>query len=178
MTRLFISIMLLVTLPTVVLGRGVYQEPAAFIDEVFDGSPPPAKRLWLTADIKQVATQILGHPPTSLRLRYWGQGQRSAWVLEEIGKEKPITVGIVIAQNRIERLKVLVFRESRGWEVRHDFFTRQFNDARLLENRQLHKHIDGISGATLSVRALTKLSRLALYLHTQTEFSHATSSTP
>jgi hypothetical protein len=174
MTRLFFTLLLLTTLPTAGLARGVYQEPAAFIDEVFKGSPPAAKRLWLTGDIKQVATQILGHPPNSLRLRYWGQGHRSAWVLEETGKEKLITVGIVIAQNRIERLKVLVFRESRGWEVRHDFFTKQFNDARLLENKQLHKHIDGISGATLSVRALKKLSRLALYLHTQTEFSHDT----
>lgn len=174
MTRLCITLLLLMTLPTAVLGRGVYQQPAAFIDEVFNGSPPPAKRLWLTGDIKQVATQILGHPPTSLRLRYWGQGQRSTWVLEEIGKEKPITVGIVIAHNRIERLKVLVFRESRGWEVRHDFFTKQFKDVRLLEDKNLHKHIDGISGATLSVRALKKLSRLALYLHSQTEFAHDT----
>jgi Na+-transporting NADH:ubiquinone oxidoreductase subunit NqrC len=32
---------------------------------------------------------------------------------------------------------------------------------------RLDRHIDGISGATLSVNAINKLSRLALYLHQQ-----------
>jgi Na+-transporting NADH:ubiquinone oxidoreductase subunit NqrC len=34
-------------------------------------------------------------------------------------------------------------------------------------DRQLDRHIDGISGATLSVRAVKKLALLALYLHKQ-----------
>ena len=62
--------------------------------------------------------------------------------------------------------KVLVFRESRGWEVRHPFFTDQFRDAGLTGELALDRNIDGISGATLSVRALSRLARLALYLHT------------
>jgi hypothetical protein len=84
--------------------------------------------------------------------------------MEEIGKESPITVGIHIKQQAIVKTKVLVYRESRGDEVRHDFFTDQFKMARLTSERQLDRHIDGITGATLSVRALTKLSRIALYL--------------
>ena len=99
-----------------------------------------------------------------MRVRYWGEARRSAWILEEIGKEEPITVGIVINQNRIELVKVLAFRESRGGEVRHPFFIDQFKGAGLRDDRQLDRSVDGISGATLSVRALTKLSRLALYL--------------
>jgi len=159
---------------TIVLAKGVYQQPSAFINEVFDGNPPDSKRLWLTKPIKQKASEILGHPPAVLRLRYWGEGTRTAWVLEEIGKEKPITVGIVIDKKRIAKVKVLAFRESRGWEVRHDFFTDQFKHIGLDKQQQLDKTIDGISGATLSVRALKKLARLALYLHTQTEFNHDT----
>jgi len=152
--------------------RGTYQEPSAFINEVFDGTPPAAKRLWLTGELKQSTTAILNHPPSSLRVRYWGLNSRTAWVLEEIGKEKPITVGIVVDKGRIERVKVLVFRESRGWEVRHDFFTNQFVDAALTNTRELDRDIDGISGATLSVRALKKLSRLALHLHQHTPFAN------
>jgi hypothetical protein len=99
-----------------------------------------------------------------LRVRYWARGARSAWILNEVGKEKPITVGIVIEAGKISRLKVLAFRESRGDEVRHDFFTRQYQDRRLQEDLQLDRAIDGITGATLSVRALNRLARLALLL--------------
>lgn len=166
-----LSLLLIGVLSSTALARGTYQQPADFISDVFMGSSPTQSRIWLTGPIKQVASNILGHPPSSLRLRYWGQGTRTAWILEEIGKDKPITVGIVINNSRIERVKVLIFRESRGWEVRHDFFTRQFTNITLTADQELNKTIDGISGATLSVRALIKLSRLALYLHQQTPFA-------
>ncbi|MBT8117818.1 MAG: FMN-binding protein, partial [Gammaproteobacteria bacterium] len=90
-----------------------------------------------------------------------------AWILEEIGKERPITTGLVINEQGIERLRVLVFRESRGWEVKHPFFTDQFPGIQLTAGRELDGPIDGVSGATLSVRALKKLARLALYFHRQ-----------
>ncbi len=78
---------------------------------------------------------------------------------------KPITTGLAVDDGAIERIRVLVYRESRGWEVRYDFFTAQFIGARLDGDARLDRRIDGISGATLSVRALTNLARLALYLH-------------
>lgn len=147
--------------------RGVYQEPEAFLKDSFDNNIPKAELVWLTSSIRPAVEAILGHKPATLRIRYWRQGQRTAWILEEIGKEKPITTGIVIDKGRIERVKVLVFRESRGWEVRHGFFTDQFKGAGITSEQRLDKSIDGISGATLSVRALKKLSRLALYLDQQ-----------
>jgi hypothetical protein len=100
-----------------------------------------------------------------MRLRYWQQDNETVWILDEIGKEAPITVGIHIKDHAIVRTKVLVYRESRGDEVRHDFFTDQFKSAKLDDQTQLDQHIDGITGATLSVRALTKLSRIALWLN-------------
>jgi len=68
-----------------------------------------------------------------------------------------------------KKVKVLIFRESRGDEIRHAFFTQQFKQATLQSNSQLDQTIDGISGATMSVRAFTKLARLALFLSTQTK---------
>ncbi len=156
--------------------RGVYQEPEAFIAEVFAGSPPQPAVLWLTGERKAVIRDILGHDYASLRVRYWRQDTRSTWILDEIGKEHPITTGIVVDAGKIERVKVLIFRESRGWEVRHDFFTDQFQDATLDANRQLDRHIDNISGATLSVRALKKLARVALYLAQQVQAQDVTPS--
>lgn len=144
--------------------RGVYQEPQDFLTDTFDGAPPEARVLWLTGERKAGVSKILGHPYPSLRVRYWKREERSAWILEEIGKDKPITIGIVVEKGALEQIKVLVFRESRGWEIRHPFFTEQFTDARLGSDLALDRHIDGISGATLSVRAMKKLAALALYL--------------
>lgn len=146
------------------VARGVYQQPQDFLSDTFDGSVPEPAVIWLTGERKQVVNRLLGHRYASLRVRYWARDERSAWILEEIGKEQPITVGLAINQGQLERIKVLEFRESRGWEVRHAFFTDQFRDARLTRDRNLDRDIDGISGATLSVRAMKKLAALALYL--------------
>lgn len=142
----------------------VYQGPDAFLTEVFAGHPPASKTLWLTDAMQDRVAGILGHKYPFMRLRYWEHEKRSAWILEEIGKEEPITAGIVVDSGKIERMRVLIFRESRGDEVRYPFFTRQFEGAGLKSDARLDRPIDGISGATLSVRALTKLARLALYL--------------
>lgn len=147
----------------------VYQSVDAFLAETFVGDVPAPEVLWLTGDIKSTVADILGHAPNILRARYWRRDGRSAWILEEIGKVEPITTGLVVNNGRIEGIKVLIYRESRGWEVRYPFFTDQFRGATLAADHRLDRNIDGISGATLSVNALTKLSRIALFLHSQTE---------
>jgi hypothetical protein len=149
---------------TTAMAGGVYQKPDEFIKQVFDGEPPNADVLWLSKDLKKQITEILDHKYKGLRIRYWQKDNKTAWILDEIGKEKPITTGFVIKDNQIELVRVLVFRESRGWEVRHDFFTDQFKLAKLKDENQLDKHIDNISGATLSVRAVRKLAQIALLL--------------
>ena len=145
----------------------VIQPPDDFLESVFSGAPPAPKVLWLTGDLKTGAAEIMGHPYPALRLRYWQDDDRSAWILEEIGKVHPITVGLAVGNNGLEQIRVLIYRESRGGEVRYPFFTDQFAGARLTDENKLDRRIDGITGATMSVDALTRLSRLALYLHAQ-----------
>jgi hypothetical protein len=164
MPRKLLLIVLLAGISTLALARGTYQEPEDFLGETFAGEPPEAAVIWLTGERKDIVNRILGHRYTSLRVRYWQDAERSAWILEEVGKDLPITVGIVINAGHLENIKVLVFRESRGWEIRHSFFTDQFKETRLKEDYRLDRQIDGISGATLSVRAMQKLATLALYL--------------
>lgn len=148
--------------------QGVYQTPEDFLKETFQNAPPEPRLLWLTGERQKVAEQILGHKLNALRIRYWKIEEKSAWILDEVGKDEPITTGVVINQDKIEQLKVLIFRESRGWEVKYPFFTDQFKEIQLKSDYNLNKTIDGISGATLSVNALKKVARLALYLHQQT----------
>lgn len=149
------------------MAENVYQSPEKFVQQSYDGNAPKPKTLWLNKDQKLVIADILQHNYNRLRIRYWPQGNTSVWVLEEIGKESPITVGLVVTQQQLKQIKVLVYRESRGDEVTQEFFTQQFVNAKLTADNQLDKHIDGITGATLSVRALSKLARLALWLDQQ-----------
>jgi len=166
---IFISLYFVVM---VAAARGVYQRPNAFIDQVFEHQKPTTKFVWLTKDIKTKTQQILGHPYQKLRIKYWQKGNLTAWILNEIGKEEPITVGILVESqtskspksSKIKLLKVLEYRESRGDEVRHEFFTSQFKNISLNAQSKLDQSVDGITGATLSVNALKRLSRLALFL--------------
>jgi hypothetical protein len=145
----------------------------AFLNDAFSGETPPSQTLWLSKDQQAAAKSILRHKYAGLRVRYRREGARTVWVLDEVGKYKPITVGIIIDGGRIEKLEVLDYRESHGWEVKHDFFTRQFIGAHLSATSKrgldLGENIDGISGATLSVRALKKLARLGLYFDAQVQ---------
>ena len=143
----------------------VFQMPKNFIREVFGNAEVNSGKLWIDKDLQLEIRRILGHDLGALRIRYWSQAKRTAWILEEIGKEQPITAGIVINDSKIEQVKVLIFRETRGGEIRYPFFTDQFNGAGLDHNNNLNQHIDGISGATLSVNAMVKLAQLALLFH-------------
>jgi hypothetical protein len=166
---LCLRLLLLTISAGAVHAKGVYQTPLAFLQESFQGKAPPPSLIWLTPERKQIISGIMSRNYGGLRVRYWAREGRTAWILEEIGKELPITVGIVVEAGAIQRVKVLTFRESRGGEVRYPAFTDQFTGAGLNAKQQLDRHIDGISGATLSVRAVKKLTRLALYLHKQAD---------
>ena len=142
----------------------VYLAPEEFLADSFAGNVPKPSVLWISGETRDAVEKILGHSASALRVRYWSQDARTAWILEEIGKTEPITTGIVVDKGAIARISVLIYRESRGWEVRYPFFTDQFKGATLNSMHELDRNIDGISGATLSVRALTRLARVALLL--------------
>ncbi len=167
MTKLVRSSLLFLiayAMPIAVADDQVYLAPEAFLSEAFGATPQPSI-LWITAEIQPELEKILGHPPPRLRQRYWRDGAKTAWILEEIGKEEFITAGFVVVNERIERARVLIYRESRGMEVRYPAFLKQFDGAQLSDQRRLSKRIDGIAGATLSVWAMERMARTALFLH-------------
>ncbi len=150
--------------PGLASAAGVYKTTDEFLAEAFPGERPRQEVVWLTGEVGRDLGEALGRRPATLRMRYWRRGTRTAWILDEIGKDKPITTGVVVDGGAIRRIEVLAFRESRGWEIRLPAFTRQFIDVDLTADRQLDRHIDGITGATLSVRAMKKMARAALVL--------------
>jgi len=170
----FLILLLSFMLPSVAFGgsqnnnaAGQYLSVDEFLQLSFgsDAEPNPAV-YWLPADVKERIKALNGRDFPLLRVRYWAVNNDTAWILEEIGKEMPITIGVLVdgEENVVRRVEVLAFRESRGWEVRHPFFTRQFNNISLNKEDLLSEHIDGITGATLSVRAVKHVAQVALIL--------------
>ena len=91
-----------------------------------------------------------------------------AVVAEESGKYRPITFMVgVTPQFTVREVAVMVYRESRGGEVRRGRFLSQYRGKGLRDPLQLNRDIVNISGATLSVRALnTGVRRVLLSLET------------
>ena len=164
----YILIVFVVLLPVLVSAASVYETQTEFLRRAFSEAQPTPAIIWLSGDRKSSVRQMLGHDYPAMRLRYWCQATRSAWILEEIGKELPITVGVIVDKNHIQSLRVLTYRENRGGEVATPAFSDQFTGVALDTDGALSAKIDGISGATLSVHALTRLANMALFLHAET----------
>ena len=154
-------------------GAMVYAQADDYVAQAFDGGEPQPSTLWPNPSLRAELRDILGHNP-GLRFRYWGKGGRTVWVLNEVGKDLPITAGVIVDQGKISDMQVLIFRESRGWEVKHDFFTNQFVKIWLKQNHRLSAPIDNITGATLSVKAMKRMARAALLLHEHSNQSPGT----
>ncbi|MFQ5776372.1 MAG: FMN-binding protein [Terriglobia bacterium] len=86
-----------------------------------------------------------------------------AVICEEIGKHRPITfiVGVTPA-GKVKDVAVMMYRESVGSEVRYKGFLEQFQGKKLQDPIRPYRDIRNVSGATLSVRALSRGVRKAL----------------
>lgn len=143
---------------------GVYQTLDSFLTENFKQTPSN-ETLWLNDEIRSELSGVLDRNYRGLRIRYWRDGDRTAWILNEIGKERPITSGIVVERGKIVAVSILEYRESRGGEVQLASFRRQFVNASLNDKGKLNSRIDGITGATMSVRTLSRSAIAGLKLH-------------
>lgn len=142
----------------------VYQQPADFVKQQFGGAPPAPQLQTLCSTMKQRIQQMNGKQYCASRIRYWKKGNRVVYILDDIGKTRPITIGYVVENNRIISNKVLIYRESHGSEVSRGYFNKQLNGVSLTSKGSLSKDPRNIAGATLSVRTMKRTSRIALYL--------------
>jgi FMN-binding domain len=79
----------------------------------------------------------------------------NAVIAEEIGKYRPITFMVGTTPDLAVRdVEVLVYRESRGGEVRMTRFLRQYRGKSATSPLRANRDIINIAGATLSVNAL------------------------
>ena len=125
------------------------QQPAA----------PPAK---LAASLGRVfgagvrADTIRVDTTTVLRVSRGDSLLGFAAVGNVIGKDQPITFLVAIDRaDRIKDIDILVYREPYGGEVAYEPWRRQFRGARASDSLRVGKEIRSISGATISVHAVT-----------------------
>jgi hypothetical protein len=166
MCRTFFMMALLLSGGGAFAGPKVYQKPSDFIKSAL-GVIPATQAITLTTTQQRQVRALLGKNYKTKAIRYWASNGKTAYILAEIGKTEYITTGIVVKNNKVEAVKVLVYRESHGREVARAAFTNQFKGTSLKSNSHLSKNPRNVAGATLSVRALTKLARLALFLDSQ-----------
>ena len=79
-----------------------------------------------------------------------------AFIQHTIGKHKPMTYMVGVDPNgEVINVEVLVFRESRGSEVRTKRFNYQYEGKTLYDPIRINRDIINISGATMSVRSMS-----------------------
>lgn len=79
-----------------------------------------------------------------------------ALVQNTIGKHKPMTYMVGIdSKGQVSDVELLVFRESRGSEIRQKRFNAQYEGKTVNDPVRLNKDIINISGATMSVRSMS-----------------------
>ena len=78
-----------------------------------------------------------------------------AVITEEQGRFKPITFIVhVSAEFKVKMVLLMVYRESRGDGVKRQRFLKQFRKKDTDDHLRLNRDIVGVSGATMSSRAL------------------------
>jgi len=119
---------------------------------------------------KKKAQELLGYPLPKERYTFFvgktkGEVDGYALIDEQVGKVLPITfITRLSPEGKVQTTEVMVYRESRGGEVKSKRFLRQFKEKGLNEELRLRGNIVNISGATLSSRALVIGVRRAIVL--------------
>jgi hypothetical protein len=86
-----------------------------------------------------------------------------ALIGEEIGLYRPITFLVKVGPaEKVEAVHVMIYRESRGGEVRRQRFLSQYGGKTIGDPIRINRDIIGVTGATLSVRAMNAGVKKAL----------------
>ena len=102
-----------------------------------------------------------------------GKVEGYAVIQETIGKHRPITyiVGIT-PEGAVSEVEILVYRESKGSEVRRKRFNSQYEGKTVFDPIRINKDIINITGATMSVRSVSAGVKRALILVEEFYLNH------
>ena len=157
-----------VIIPTVVLSLTVNavcaEAPVNAFVKAQLAAPVSVQSITVTGDVSRVCADVLGRPYAHASIPCWGSATGNVWVVAARGKHGPITAAFAVEDGRIRASTVLADKEPRGRVIRSQRFLRQFRGVGLRRGKKLDRRIDGITGATVSSTAMTKMALLALRL--------------
>jgi Na+-translocating ferredoxin:NAD+ oxidoreductase subunit G len=137
----------------------VYFTQKSLLEEFFAGSKSVSYKQFDLTDPALAARvrQRLGYTPAKQKATFYvaldaqGQVDGYAFIDEELGQHLPITFGVKLSPTgMVERLEILVYRESRGDEIRDARFKKQFAGKTSTDALRLNVDVAAISGATIS----------------------------
>jgi Na+-translocating ferredoxin:NAD+ oxidoreductase RnfG subunit len=139
----------------------VYFTEEEALDKVFPGADSMWTETWKpSAEEISTLEQRLGWRVDEREYRIH-RGSRDghpigyAIITEQVGLYKPITFVVKVSEEGdVESVWVMVYRESRGGEVRRERFLGQYKGKRSASPVRLNRDIIGVTGATFSVRAI------------------------
>ena len=96
-----------------------------------------------------------------------------AVIQETIGKHRPITYIVgVTPEGKVSDVEILVYRESKGGEVRMKRFNSQYEGKTVQDPIRINRDIINITGATMSVRSVSAGVKRALVLVDEFYLNH------
>lgn len=140
----------------------IYSTPEDAVREIFQDAVTIDEivRVLTAEDAARLEKRLGSAPPSDtllVRVPRDGAGRLLGYavVAEEVGKYRPITFLVGTGPDRsVLEVEVLVYRESRGGEVRKSRFLRQYRGKTTEDPIRINRDILNIAGATLSVRAM------------------------
>ena len=140
------------------------------LDEIFGHHVTTADTLTISADLADRFATSFGAPPSIQQVPLYLVGEGShlegyAMIWEEVGKYYPITFLVATSlEGRVLGVRVLIYRESHGGDVRRSRFLSQYKGKGPESAVRTHRDIINLSGATLSVNAMNRGVRKVLHL--------------
>ncbi|MBI2166917.1 MAG: FMN-binding protein [Candidatus Omnitrophica bacterium] len=147
----------------------IYLTPEEALEKAFAGADRIEKEvIRLSPEAEARVARAVGHPLYEREFVLYrgikaGNLLGTAMMGEELGKFRPITSMTVVGPDgKVQDVKVLVYRESHGSDVRRKRFLYQYFGKGRDDPIQINQDITSISGATISVRSMNAQVRKAL----------------
>lgn len=124
-----------------------------------------SEKKWLTPEQMAEIAKLSDQPVTENRITYFigmKAGKPMGYLVMDhvIGKSYPINFMVLLSPDgKVQNVEIMVYREPQGWEVRFKSFLQQFFGKDASSD---FKDINSITGATISVRSVTKGVRKAV----------------
>lgn len=123
----------------------------------------------LTVEQKKALTALAPQADENEFTFYYGKStsgslEKACTVVPQQGKEGPMTIGVCFEPSGlVSSVTMLFFEEDHGKKVSEQSFLKQFKGKKVSDTFQVGKDVDGVSGATVSSKAVAESLRKSSY---------------